>query len=127
MAVQDPGLDLGYALANVDLSANQFCAVKIGGADLNVVLANAGGEAVLGILQNKPAPNQAAEVRFSGVSKGKAGAAYTRGALLMTDTSGRLIPVTAGNHAIAMALEAAAAANEIHPVLVLGGVASTAF
>lgn len=121
MAVQDPGLDVGYVLANVDLSADQFCAVKIGTADLNVVLANTGGEAILGILQNKPTAAQAADVRFVGVSKAKAGAAYSRGAGLMTDTSGRLIAATSTNVIVAYALEAAGAANEIHAVLVLGG------
>ncbi len=121
MALQDPGLDVGYVVANADLSASQFCAVKVGGADLNVVLASSGGEAILGILQNKPTAGQAADVRFTGISKAKAGAAYSRGALLMTDSSGRLITATSGNHAVAMALEAAGGANEIRTVLVLGG------
>jgi hypothetical protein len=121
MAIETAGLDLSVVVANADLSASQFCGVKIATADFGVSLASTGGEAILGILQNKPLATQAADVRFVGVSKAKAGASYSRGALLMTDTSGRFITATATNHAVAMALEAAAAANEIRTVLILGG------
>lgn len=120
MAVQDPGLDVGYLVAGADLSASQFCAVKASSsADLTCVLASTGGEAILGILQNKPVSGEVADVRFSGVSKAKAGAAYNRNALLMTDTSGRMITATSTNVAVAMAMEAAAGANELHPVLLI--------
>lgn len=122
MAVQDPGLDVGYLQASADLSSDQFCAVKVyASADLQVALASTGGEAILGILQNKPTAGQAADVRFTGVSKARAGNSYSRGAGLMTDTSGRLITATSTNVIVAIALEASGAADEYHTVLVLGG------
>lgn len=117
MAIQDPGLDFSGVTAGADLSAKQFFAVKITGADLAVNLASTGGEAILGILQNKPTSGQSADVRFSGVTKAIAGAAYSRGAKLMTDTSGRLITATSTNNVVGLALEAAAGANEIRAVV----------
>lgn len=125
MALEAPGLDVGFLTANSDLSAKQFYVVKVTGADLKVDLASTGGEAALGILQNKPTAGQAADVRFSGISKAVAGAAYSRGTMLMTDTSGRLITATAGNHPVAYALEAAAAVSEVHTVLVIAAAVST--
>lgn len=121
MAIETAGLDFSIAVANVDLSASQYCGVKIGTADFNVVLASTGGENIVGILQNKPTAGQAADVRYCGVTKAKAGASYSRNALLMTDTSGRLITATSTNQAVAIAIEAAGGANEIRTVLLLNG------
>jgi hypothetical protein len=120
MAVQDPGLDIGYLQANSDLSALQFTAVIISGADLKVDAATVAtaGTPILGILQNKPTANQAADVRLLGVSKAKTGASYSRGVPLMIDGSGRLIAATSTNQAVAYSLEASGGANEIRSVFV---------
>ena len=121
MALEAPGMNVGYLLANTDISASQYCAVFVTGADLKVDLQTSGAGPCLGILQNKPIAGQAADVRFSGVSKAKTGASYSRGVLLMSDGSGRLILATATNTAIAYALEASGAANELRTVLVMAG------
>ena len=77
--------------------------------------------AIYGILQNKPASGQAADVGFLGVSKAIAGAAITAGAALMTDTSGRLITATSTNHRVGYAIESVSATNTIFTMMVLPG------
>jgi hypothetical protein len=120
MPVQDPGMDVGFLQANSDLSALQFTAVIVTGADFKVDAATVAtaGTPILGILQNKPTSGQAADVRVIGVSKAKAGASYSRGVPLMIDGSGRLIAATSTNQAVAYSLEAAGGANEIRTVWV---------
>ena len=100
-------------------SSGQFLAVKITAAR-SVNIATSGGEAIYGILQNKPTSGQAADVGILGVSKAVAGAVCTGGNFLMTDTSGRLIPVTGTNHRVAVAIEGAAATSVIFTVELLG-------
>lgn len=131
MATEAPLISIGsQCTAAADLSgttttlagpngSGQYLAVKIT-ASRSVNLANAGGEAVIGILQNTPALGQAAEIGFVGCSKAVAGAAIAAGAELMTDTSARLITATSTNHRVALALESASAAGQLISV-VLGG------
>ena len=113
MATESPLLhDGGQTTAAADLSSSQFYAVKITAAR-SVNLANSGGEFIYGILQNKPTSGQAADVGILGVSKAVAGAAFSAGAALMTNTSAQLITATGTNHRIATAIEAATAAGQI--------------
>lgn len=117
MAYEIPGFKVGIFRANLDLSASQFRVVRvaaatgttqghgIGGA---AILAASAGLPNLGILQNAPLANEAAEVMTTGISKAVAGAAIaTIGGLLMATSTGKLIPATTGNNAVAMALETA--------------------
>lgn len=97
--------DGSQTTAAADLSAKQFYAVKITAARA-VNLASTGGEAIYGILQNKPTSGQAADVGLMGISKAIAGGTIAAGDYLMTDTSGKLITATSTNHRIAQALEA---------------------
>ncbi len=101
-------------------SSGQFLAVKITAAR-SVNLAVSGGEQIYGILQNKPLSGQAADVGILGVSKAIAGAVVTGGNFLMTDTSGRLIPVTGTNHRVAVAIEGASATSTVFTVALVGG------
>lgn len=127
MATEAPLLHHSQSTAAANLSSTaglsgpngsgQFLAVKTTAAR-QVNLANTGGEAIDGILQNDPAQGYVADVGFSGASKAVAGAAVAAGALLMTDTSARLITATTGNYAVAKAIEAATGANQIITVLV---------
>lgn len=116
MATESPLFhDGGQTQAAADLSGSQFYVVKITGAR-QVNLASAGGEAAYGILQNKPTTGQAADVGILGVSKAAAGAAFSAGAGLMTDTTGRLITWVVGsgsNHRVATAIETATAAGQL--------------
>lgn len=107
--------------AGADLSTKQFYCVKVTGSR-TVGLASAGGEAVYGILQNKPTLGQAADVGCLGISKAAAGNTFSAGALLMTDGTGRLITATSSNHVVAQALEASTAAGAVVTVAIgMGG------
>lgn len=97
--------------AAADLSGNQFYAVKISGS-LQVNLAGDGEEAY-GILQNKPIPGEAAELCRLGQTKAISGAAFAAGAKLAVNAAGKLILAAAGKKQVAVALEAAGAADEV--------------
>lgn len=108
--------------ADSDLSAKQYFAVKLtatNGCDLAGASDAAGGEAILGVLQNKPTLGKAAEVMLpSSVTRVVAGAAFAVGDPLKVDANGRFIKATgeaAGTlvHVVATALEAAAALGDI--------------
>jgi Uncharacterized conserved protein (DUF2190) len=128
MATEAPLLHHSQCTAAANLSntagldgpngAGQFLAVKVT-ASRQVNLANAGGEAIDGILQNDPVSGYVADVGFMGVSKAVAGAAFSAGALLMTDSNARLIAATTSNVAVAKAIEAATAANQVVTVMVM--------
>lgn len=109
-----PGL-----VANADLSTHQFKLVTLNSSK-KVILSVSSGGYVLGVLQDKPdALDKAASVApLAGiVSKVKAGAAVTAGALVMSDGAGLAITATATNYAFGMALEAAANSGEVITVL----------
>ena len=108
--------------AGADLSGKQYFGVKFTAAnacDVAGASDAAGGEAVLGVLQNKPTLNQAAEILTDGaITRAVAGAAFAVGDPLKTDANGRFIKSTAEAagtlvHVIATALEAAAALGDI--------------
>lgn len=80
--------------------------------DGTLIIAAAATDAIVGVLQNKPAIGSAAIVRFSGTSKVIAGGAIAVGAWVTSDASGKAIgTVTAGNVVIGQYLGAAAAAS----------------
>lgn len=113
MAVENKGVTIGDRVATASLAALQFGAVKVD-ASGQIIACSVAGEKVLGIVQNKPAAGEAAEVLTLGESKVRAGAAFAAGALLMTNAAGKLITgATAGSTLIGWAFEAAAAADEI--------------
>lgn len=101
-------------------SSGQFLAVKITAAR-SVNIASSGGEQIYGILQNRPLSGQAADVGILGVSKAVAGAQFTGGNFLMTDTSGRMIPATSTNHRVAWAIESAATSGIVATVFLMPG------
>lgn len=118
MAYDNPVLVKSHT-AGADLSALQFRAVKFVGSDVNV----AGlGENACGILQNKPASGDAADVMILGISRALSGAAFAAGAKLSCDAVGRVILAASGHHVIGIAQEAAGGADEIVAIQVaLGG------
>jgi len=87
----------GASLSGPGGSGQYLAVIESTAADRTALLASAIGQAAIGILQNKPAAAQAADVGFLGVSKFVAGGTITRGDKLMTDASGRLITWTAGS------------------------------
>lgn len=111
-----PSFKLPSFAAGADLRTHQFKAVNGGAAEKQVVLADA-GEAVFGILQNKPNTGEAAEIMNKGVTKAIAGASVTLFARVEVGTSGRLINLASGIP-VGFALEAGAA-DEIITVLLV--------
>ena len=76
--------------ANADLSTKQWYFVKMTTTNKRVGLASVDGEAVLGVLVNKPsAAGQAAEVVMFGMVKIIAGETITAGDKIKTDASGK--------------------------------------
>lgn len=130
MATESPLIhDGSQTTANSDLStgldgqggSGQFLAVKVVGNRL-VDLCTSGADYAYGILQNKPAAGQAADVGIMGVSKAMSGASVTAGAYLMPDSNGRLVTATTTNSRIAIALETAPAVSTVFTVAIVPGV-----
>jgi hypothetical protein len=92
--------------------SGQFLAVALSqAADRTSVLASVAGQQIYGILQNKPALGEVADVAIFGVSKAVVGAAAsTRGKPQMVDATGAITDWTAtGNKAqIGYAIESGA-------------------
>lgn len=104
--------------AGSDLSASQYRFVTLA-ADGQVDQTGAGLDAT-GILQDDPdAAGVAGSVAISGVSKVVAGAATTRAGNVASDSTGRAVNATTGNFIQGIFLEAAAAAGDIVPVLLI--------
>ncbi|MBC7340958.1 MAG: DUF2190 family protein [Clostridia bacterium] len=136
MAYEIPVFDVSL-VAGADLSAAQYRFVKVN-ADGNAVLAG-NGEMAVGVLQDKPGPGVAGQVRVLGVTKVVAGGAIAKGALVASDADGKAkaaVAATAnttsgaisGSHAAGIALEDASAADVVISVLLLpvGAVPGTA-
>lgn len=102
MAYEVPGFMIGTLVANVSLTSSQYLAVKVG-SNGKVALSGAGQQAI-GILQNKPGADQAAEVMGFGLSKAIYGNTVTAGQALMSDASGKLVPQTGTNAVVAVAI-----------------------
>lgn len=74
--------------AGADLSSSQYCFVKVNSSG-QAILCSSAGEAIAGVLQNKPTSGQVAQIAVAGVSKVKVGSggALTAGDLVATDGS----------------------------------------
>jgi hypothetical protein len=101
--------------ADGSLTSLQYCGVAPSGASSGKVkVAAPGGQGVLtmGILQNAPADGELAEVMEEGVSKAVANSSFNSGEeLTVAGTSGKLDTASSGDYVIAIAREAANAAN----------------
>ena len=112
MAIENPVSTLPAVTAAADLSAQQFRFVKVTAAE-QVNLAGA-GEAVAGVLQNKPTSGQAASVWGTGsTTKVVCGAAVTAGADVTPDANGDAVTAASGNYIAGKALDAGAGAGSI--------------
>lgn len=115
----NPGLIKSYV---AEAAVLPYRIVKFGSADGQVLQAAAASDACFGAA-NELGQNtigSRVDVLLSGVAELEAGAAITRGALLMSDASGRAIAATAAAgtnvRTIGTALASASAAGEIIPV-----------
>ncbi len=87
-------------LAGEDLSNSQYHVIAIDGT-----IADNSSTAV-GILQNKPKNGEDCSLAFSGILKGKCGAAIVAGARIKVVTSGWLLTSSASGVPVGMALAA---------------------
>ncbi|MCU0296967.1 MAG: hypothetical protein MUF33_00440 [Candidatus Nanopelagicales bacterium] len=96
MATENTPVCLSFPAAG-DLSADQYKAVELGSAG-TVSVANAAGEPVIGILQDKPgAAGRVAQVAVGGVSKVLAGTGgIDEGQYVKTAADGRIVVAAAG-------------------------------
>jgi len=115
--------------ASADLSASQFCAVKV---DTSGQAALAQGNAavpdqIIGILQNKPtAAGRPAIIQINGVSKAKAGGALaTIGVKVSSTSAGELVAAVATDILVGVLLSAAGADNDIVDVIIQIGEVTT--
>lgn len=106
--------------AGADLSAADklYSAVKLSG-DNTVVLATAGTDKIIGVLQNRPVQGEAAAVAVFGKVKMVASAAISAGAYVTATAGGQAVATTTPGHwVIGIALTTAANANEVIEVLI---------
>ena len=101
-------------LAGADLSAvaSRYKVVAVS-ADNTVILAAAGTDQNLGILERGAASGAHVNVQTGGSAKGRAGASFAVGVNLMANGSGKLVLATATNKVVGIALEAAGADEDI--------------
>lgn len=104
-----------------DLSLKQFYIVKVDPSnDNSVVLAAAGTDKIVGVLQNKPKATSAALVRFLGTTKVIAGGTIARGDRVTSDASGKAITtITNKDVAVGVACQSAVA-GDILEIQILG-------
>lgn len=69
MAWELPLGSVGNLLTTADLSGNQHYCVKVSTTNNKVALCDTAGEYVFGVLQNKPASGEVADVMVLGVTK----------------------------------------------------------
>lgn len=105
MAYEIPGFAFTLP-ASADLSASQYTFVTVDTAG-EITLPATTGEAVLGVLQNKPTvQGQAASIMVNGISKITAPAStLAQGDLVEASTDGEAIPLAAGGNAVGRIVE----------------------
>src|SRR5438105_625189 len=87
------GLDFSLP-ANADLSASQFFFVLVNSSKKIALCTGAAGEGFAGVLQNDPTANQAAGVRYGGLSKVVCGGSFSAGDYVTSDSAGKAIKYT---------------------------------
>lgn len=111
------GVDLSFKAS--EAMTNAFIAVKLDTSNPGCISIAGDGESAIGILQVALAVGEAGAVRISDTSKVKANGAFSIGDLLNSAASTGLVDTKGSTeHAIAIALEAATAQNDLCLALV---------
>jgi len=116
MATEQRILDVSYPAAE-DLGADQFKFVVLDAG--KVRRPDSGTERALGVLQNKPAANQAAQVRLEGITKLVAGGAISENAQVKaeyvsgTDAGKGLATTSSGDKVRGLCVAAASAEDAL--------------
>lgn len=106
MATENPG-KLFSATAGADLSAKQFCFVKVSAA--RTVVAAGNGERAIGVLQDKPTSGKIGAVMLDGISKILFGGTVAAGDLISADANGAAVVPATGEAALGICLVGGAA------------------
>lgn len=96
---------------------DKYLAVKMSGSE--IVLATSAANVIVGFVQREGIATEVLPVMVNGISMAKAGDAIAAGSPICPTTGGKVI--TAAGRYCGIALEAASAANDIIPVLVIPG------
>lgn len=104
--------------ASADLSASQYCFMKI---DTNGQLAVSGdGGVIAGILQDKPTAAAAGGMLgIGGISKVRAGGTCTKGSFAASDPTGRAVDAISGDMAGGIFISGTTVANDVVELLVM--------
>jgi len=107
--------------AGTDLSSSQYCFVKLDSTQNQVVLATAGTDKIIGVLQNAPVSGDVATVGLlagSGTYKVRASTSIALNAYVTATTAGKAVTTTTAGHVVAgIALQAATAENDYIEVM----------
>lgn len=123
MARETPFHTLTF-VAGEDLSGKQYYAVKQGSNEKEVVAADTANEDVIGVLQNKPASGEEAEVLIAGRTKYVGNGATTQGEYLVVAgadgdfTSTTYADASSGDFLLGEVIEAVGSADEIGSAMV---------
>jgi hypothetical protein len=120
MAFEGPQVKIPGLSASADLSTHQYKFVKLSG-NKTVTVCAATTDKPIGVLQNKPASTQAAEVCCSGVTKLIAGASISAGNSIGTDGAGKGAAYTAADttkHIVGQVVDGVSNANELATVVI---------
>lgn len=139
MAIEDVLIKVGAFLSTADYrdstlsgtthtgpnGSAQFQAVRLSsGANLDLIigLCTAAGQAAIGVLQNKPNANAAADVAIFGVTKAVAGSTFGAGIDLEVDSSGCMTAYSsaAGVAKIGKSLETVTGTGQVFAMLLYG-------
>ena len=118
VAYEIPSFFVGVLAAGSDFSseaADQFVAMDVGAGETAVL--PLAGAPVLGICQHNPVAGEAVQIMVAGVSKAKIAGTVAAGDLLMTNSAGKLLLATTGNHAIAKAMQAGVSGDVVAVLL----------
>ena len=100
-------------------TVTQYKIVKAATTAGAVVLASAGSDKILGVLQNDPASGQEADVAVLGIVKCLAEASVAAGDHVAASTTGRAKTTTSANdHVLGIAIDASGAAGDLIRVVV---------
>jgi hypothetical protein len=109
--------------ASADLSASQYCFMKISSGQLALPAAH--GADAIGVLQDKPnAAGIAGELAIGGVSKVIAGGTFSAGAAITCDASGHAIAAATGYTILGKAMSDGASGLMSSVLLDNGGVSA---
>lgn len=117
MATENLGATTHSLPVNADLSASQYCFVKVNSSSQWALVGD--GEDANGVLQDDPAASgRPGSVALTGnVTKVKAGGTVTAGNVVSSDSTGRAVNSASGDYILGRAVTGTTTANEIVEII----------